>query len=105
MGITLAEVTRQIRKGRGIGESFREASLFPAFVARMVTVGETTGALDKSLLYVCEHFRKEADRSIARFEQMVGPALTLIVGFFLVWVIAAVLGPIYGSLEQMGLRG
>ena len=102
---TLSSIVNEIRDGSSIGDSFRKASLFPPFVARMVVVGESTGGLDKSLLFVSTHFRQEADRAISRFEQMIGPTMTLIVGFFLIWVILAVLGPIYGSIGELGLQG
>ncbi len=100
----LESVIDDIGNGQGIGESLYQAQLFPRFVSRMVSIGETTGRLDKALLLVSNHYRNEADSAISKFEQLIGPSLILVVGTLLVWVIVAVIGPIYDSVLGMGLN-
>ncbi|MCB1754747.1 MAG: type II secretion system F family protein [Gammaproteobacteria bacterium] len=98
---SIETVIRKIRDGQSIGQSFSEAAMFPPFIARMLSVGEKTGALDHSLLQISNYYREEADKSIARFEQMIGPVLVMVIGALLVWVIIAVIGPIYDAVLSL----
>lgn len=95
-------VIAAIESGEGIGDSFNRANVFPPFIARMLLTGEKTGRLDQSLLLISEHYQDEAEKAIARLEQMIGPVLILCVGSFLVWIIISVIGPIYEVVLSLG---
>ncbi len=99
---SLQATIERIRQGSEIGQSFLLARIFPSMVHRMLVVGEKSGTLDNSLLQISRYYRNQADQSIARFEQSVGPVLILLVGMMLIWVIVAVLGPIYDAVFIVG---
>ncbi len=91
-----------IASGEGIGQSFQSSEVFPVFISRMLLTGEKTGRLDESLLLISEYYRDETEKAIAKLEQMIGPTLILVVGSFLVWIIIAVIGPIYEVVLSLG---
>lgn len=91
----------RVMTGAGISASFAAEQLFPPFVIRMIKVGESTGALDQSLANISYFYSRDIDESIARVQAMIEPALTVVMGLILGWIMLAVLGPIYDTIAKM----
>ncbi len=91
----------RVLTGTSISESFAAEQLFPSFVIRMIKVGESTGALDQSLANISYFYSRDIDESIARVQAMIEPALTVVMGLILGWIMLAVLGPIYDTIAKM----
>ena len=89
--------------GRNVTAAFQEVDLFPPLVVRMVQVGESTGALDRALLNVNYFYTREVREAIAKAQAMIEPALTVILGALMLWVMLSVLGPIYDTVSQIGI--
>lgn len=107
----LQRVSDNIVDGMGITESFERAHLFPPLVLRMVSVGDSTGELDTALSNVSYFYERDVKESIEKFQAMIEPTMTIILGVLLGWVIFSVLGPIYdvivdisGGVEQHGKK-
>ncbi|EDN67790.1 bacterial type II secretion system protein [Beggiatoa sp. PS] len=96
----LQRVRDQIADGVSITESFERVHLFPPLILRMVTIGETTGELDKALENVSYFYDREVKESIDRLQTIIEPVMTVILGLLLGWVILSVLGPIYDSITK-----
>jgi type IV pilus assembly protein PilC len=94
---------RQIADGASISGGFESTGLFPPLVLRMLRVGESTGGLDSSLLNIAYFYNRDVDESMARLQQMIMPAMTVVVGSVLVWVIVSVYGPIYDLIATLGI--
>jgi len=92
---------QQIADGKNVTAAFQDLALFPPLVIRMLRIGENTGALDTALLNVSYFYNREVRESIAKVQAMIEPALTLVLGALLGWVMLAVLGPVYDSLSKM----
>ncbi len=91
----------RVLTGTSISDSFATEQLFPSFVIRMIRVGETTGALDAALGNISYFYSRDIDESIARVQAMIEPALTVVMGLILGWIMLAVLGPIYDTIAKM----
>jgi type IV pilus assembly protein PilC len=91
----------RVLTGTAISASFAAEQLFPPFVIRMIKVGESTGALDQSLANISYFYSRDIDESIARVQAMIEPALTVVMGLILGWIMLAVLGPIYDTIAKM----
>ena len=94
---------RQIAAGQALSSALQ--GLLPAMALRMLRIGEQSGRLDKSLGDVAASFDREASDAAERLIGALEPALTLVVGGLLAWVVLAVLGPIYGSLATLNMIG
>jgi len=92
---------QQIAEGKHLTAAFEDLSLFPPLVIRMMRIGENTGALDTALLNVSYFYNREVKESIGKVQAMIEPALTLVLGAILGWVMLSVLGPIYDSISKM----
>ncbi len=92
---------RKIGEGSAITSAFAATELFPPLVVRMLRIGESTGALEKSLLNVSYFYNREVRESIERLQAVIEPALTVTLGLLMAWVLFSVLGPIYDLISQI----
>ena len=92
---------QQIAEGKNLTVAFQDAGIFPPLVIRMLRIGENTGALDTALLNVSYFYNREVRESIGKLQAMVEPALTLVLGAILGWVMLSVLGPVYDTISKM----
>lgn len=99
----LRRVEEMIGDGQNITVAFQNVGLFPPLVIRMLRVGENTGSLDTALANVSYFYSRDVRESIARVQAMIEPAMTIIVGIILGWVMLAVLGPIYDTITNLKL--
>ena len=97
----LGRVQTQINAGDAMSESFRNAGIFPPLVVRMIKVGENTGALDKALLNVSYFYDRDVKDSLEKMLKMIEPALTVILGLILGFIMMSVLGPVYDSFSKL----
>jgi type IV pilus assembly protein PilC len=97
----LQRVEEMIGDGQNITVAFQNVGLFPPLVIRMLRVGENTGSLDTALSNVSYFYNRDVRESIARVQAMIEPAMTMIVGAILGWVMLSVLGPIYDTISKL----
>ena len=94
---------RKIAEGAGISAGFEATGLFSPLVLRMLQLGESTGALDTALLNVSRYYNRGVTESMEQLQAMIGPAITVVLGAILFWVIFSVLGPIYDLITTIGI--
>ena len=94
---------RQIGDGASISAGFEYTGLFPPLVLRMLRVGENTGGLDDALLNISYFYNRDVSESIEKVQTMIGPAMTVVLGGILGWVIVSVLGPIYDLITKIDI--
>jgi type IV pilus assembly protein PilC len=95
------KVGQQIADGMTLSDSFASADLFPPLVLRMIRVGETTGALQDALLNISYFYTRDIKESIERLQSMIEPAMTIVLGAIIAWVMFSVLGPIYDLITKV----
>ena len=99
----LHRAAQQISAGDSLTESLRNLGLFPPLVIRMIRIGETTGALDESLLNVGHFYQRSVEDWIERALKILQVGLTLFLASILAFIIFAVLSPIYDILGKLTL--
>lgn len=99
----LRQISASIEEGQALSAGMRATGLFPPLVIRMVSLGESTGELDAALENVSYFYDRDVHESIERLKALIEPALTVILGAILGWVMLSVLGPIYGTLSELGI--
>ena len=98
---SLSQAGREIEEGKNLTQSFESANIFPPLVLRMLKVGESTGALDKALLNVGYFYDRDVKEAIAKAQAMIGPAMTVLLGIMLGWIMFSVLMPIYDVISKV----
>jgi len=97
----LRRATQQITAGDSLAEAFQNTGIFPNLVVRMLRLGETTGALDTALLNVNYFYGRDVRESVDRAMKMIEPALTMVLGLVMAFILWAVLSPVYDILGKL----
>lgn len=92
---------QNISEGQKVSDAFTGTALFPPLVVRMIRVGETTGGLDKSLQNVSYFYTREINDSIGKLQGLIQPALTLLLGGMIAWIMSSVMLPIYDMISKV----
>jgi type IV pilus assembly protein PilC len=97
----LRRAAQLISEGQGVTAAFQNTGVFPPLVIRMLKVGEATGSLDTALRNVSYFYNREVKDMIEQVQAMIEPAMTVILGLLLGWIMLSVLGPIYDTISQI----
>lgn len=92
------EVTRfreEIINGSSLSHTMKASKTFPEFVTNIVTIGEETGSLEKSLLRIADDYEREVDRSLKTLARMLEPIIILVVGLVVGFIVLSMLLPIF----------
>lgn len=97
----LRRAAQLISEGHGISAAFQTSGIFPPLIIRMLRVGETTGALERSLRNAAYFYDREINESIAKVQAVIEPIMTVALGALLGWIMISVLGPIYDTISKI----
>jgi len=79
--------------------------LFPPVFSRMISIGEKTGKLDDSLLYLAKFYEKEVDDTARNFSTILEPLLLIFIGLIIGFIAVSIIMPIYQITHGLsGLR-
>lgn len=98
---SLEQVQREIEAGRNLTRSFHNTGIFPPLVIRMLMVGEASGELELALRNVSYFYDRDVKESVKKIQVMIEPAMTIVLGLVLGWVMLSVLSPIYDIIGKM----
>lgn len=84
-----------VQKGAALSEGLKRSRHIPSFVANMTAVGEESGRLDEALLEVAAFYEKEVEQQARLVTSLIEPALILVVGAMVGFIVAAMLLPIF----------
>ncbi|OED36807.1 hypothetical protein AB833_25700 [Chromatiales bacterium (ex Bugula neritina AB1)] len=101
IALALREVRQKIIDGATVFESFESSQVFPMTLARVVKIGESTGAMDRAFLQAAYYYDRQSRESIEKLEQSIGPLMIVVVGMVMMWVVISVIGPIYDMVFSM----
>jgi len=85
----------EISRGLSFSQCLKGSKWFPFFVVNIVTVGEETGTLEKSLLRIADEYEKEVDRSLKTLTRMLEPVIILVMGLIVGFIVLSILLPIF----------
>lgn len=97
----LRDAGRMIQDGGGISASFASTGLFPPLVVRMLRVGENSGSLEEALNNVSYFYNRDVQEAVTRLQTMLMPAMIMLLGLFMLWIVTSVFGPLYDLFTQI----
>jgi general secretion pathway protein F len=87
------------KEGKGIAISLSNANVFPPLALSMIKVGEETGQLDNMLIKVASTYEKSLNVAIKRFVSLLEPAMILIMGLIIGFIVISMLMAIFSITE------
>ncbi len=91
-----------IGEGKTIAEPLGASGVFPPMVVQMISVGESTGALDSMLGKIADFFDDEVDASIAALTSLLEPLLMVFLGGAIGAIVVAMYLPIFQMASILG---
>ncbi len=97
----LGEIKESIKRGEEIAASFRNASVFPTFVTRMIGIGEMSGTLTEQLNHIAEEYKNKLSILVSTIGKMIEPIVLIVAGVMFAIIIGGLLLPIYDLIGQI----
>ena len=87
--------------GNRISDSLSAHSIFPPLFIRMVSIGESSGNLDKQFGFLATHYYKLVDDFADKVGKMIEPILIISLGCLMGIMVAGVLLPMYDVFTKL----
>jgi len=98
----LKKVAVEITGGGQISEYLlKRPDLFPILLSQMIEVGENTGNLTQTLLYLNNFYETEVDEITKNLSTILEPLLLIIMGVIVGFVAIAIITPIYSITQSV----
>lgn len=91
-----------IGEGKTIAEPLGASGVFPPMVVQMISVGESTGALDSMLSKIADFFDDEVDAAVAALTSLLEPLLMVFLGSAIGAIVVAMYLPIFQMASILG---
>jgi len=84
-----------IAEGRTMADPLLESKVFPAMVCQMISVGESTGALDAMLEKIADFYDEEVDQAVENLTSLIEPFMLVFLGVTIGGLVVAMYLPIF----------
>ena len=79
-----------------------ETGVFPAMVCQMISVGESTGALDSMLGKIADFYDEEVDQAVENMTAMIEPFMMVFLGVVIGGLVVSMYLPIFKMAGMVG---
>lgn len=94
----------RVAEGKNIAGPLEEARVFPKMVVQMISVGESTGAMDVMLGKIADFYDDEVDAAVDGLTSLIEPFVMIVIGGMVGFVLVAMYLPIFGMAENLARR-
>lgn len=91
----LDKTVEDVKGGSSVSNALAKHQQIPAIFVQMVKIGEETGQLGNILKTLANFYRREVTNSIDSMVSLIEPAMIVLLGFGVSFLLASVLVPIY----------
>lgn len=91
----LALATEDVKGGSSIADAFGKSRVIPGIMIQMVRVGEESGEIGNILGTMARFYRREVTNAVDTLISLIEPALIVLLGLGVGFLLASVLMPIY----------
>lgn len=102
---SIARAIEKVKGGKALSDSLKGDPNFLDLVPNMLQIGEQSGALETMLEKVADYYEKEVDNEVKTISTIIEPVMMVIMGIVAITIVAAILLPIYGLVNQTGFTG
>jgi len=78
--MAILDTRKSISEGKSISEPLGRSGVFPPMVVQMVSVGESTGALDAMLTKIADFYDEEVDVAVEALTKLIEPFMMIFLG-------------------------
>ena len=98
----IALISENVLRGEKISTGLAlKSKIFPPLLSQMVAVGETTGNLSDTLLFVADIYENEVDMLTKNLSTMLEPVLMIVMGTIVGFIAVSIISPIYEVTQHI----
>ena len=90
-----------IAEGRTMADPLAESGVFPAMVCQMISVGESTGALDAMLQKIADFYEEEVDQAVENLTALIEPFMLVFLGVVIGGLVISMYLPVFKMAGQL----
>ncbi len=102
---SIKRAAEQVKGGKALSDSLEGDPNFLELVPNMLRIGEQSGSMEVMMAKVADYYEKEVDNEIKTISTIIEPVMMVIMGIIALIIVAAILLPIYGLVNQTGFTG
>lgn len=102
---SLHSAAEKVKGGKALSDALEGDENFLELVPNMLKIGEDSGSMEDMLEKVADYYEKEVDNEIKAISTTIEPVMMIVMGIFAIIIVAAILLPIYGLVNQSGFTG
>jgi len=91
----LYNVRGAISEGQTMADPLSDSDVFPSMVCQMISVGESTGALDAMLGKIADFYDEEVDQAVENLTSLIEPFMLVFLGVTIGGLVVAMYLPIF----------
>jgi len=96
----LEELFQQLEQGKKMPDAIVTCLDLPDFCLKLFKLAEKTGQLTEVTRQLADYFEAQAKQQLDQIEPWIEPVTTLVLGAIVIWMILAILGPVYGMMAN-----
>lgn len=97
-----SNLTLRVLNGTPLDDAMRDTGLFSYFIIALCSVGLNSGNLGQHVLKGYTLEKKQLDDLTQRLVRILEPACVILIGGFMLWLVLAVIVPLYAHLDLLG---
>lgn len=98
----IAKIRGEVEAGRTLGSVIAKIPVFPVMATQMISVGESTGSLDKMLEKVADYYEEEVESLVAGMTKLIEPIVLVVLGGTVAGLMIAMYLPIFKMAGAAG---
>lgn len=95
-------IQADVVSGASFAEGMKKSEWFPSFITSMIATSEKSGNLEEGLAEVASFYEREVNKTMKIITSLIEPAIILVMGLVVAFIVAAMLLPIFDITTGMG---
>ncbi|HKN18928.1 MAG TPA: type II secretion system F family protein [Dissulfurispiraceae bacterium] len=92
---TVMGVRGEVAAGKTVSDPLSRSPVFSPMVCQMISIGESTGALDQMLIKIADFYDDEVDSAVTNLTTMLEPMLMIFLGITIGYIVVSLYLPIF----------
>jgi type IV pilus assembly protein PilC len=97
----ILKTRKSVEEGKTLTEPLAASGVFPGMVTQMISVGESTGALDAMLSKIADFYEDEVDEAVANLMSLLEPVIIVFLGVTIGGIVVARDLPLFTRIQQI----
>ncbi len=98
---SVVRVKNAVQEGKTLAEPLSTEKVFPSMVTQMISVGESSGALDSMLNKIADFYDDEVDAAVSNLTSMIEPLMMVFLGGAVGFIVVAMYMPIFKIMKYI----